>query len=205
MSNSVSEKLALVKNLINEFKLEDALQLVKDIEQKNNLTSEEMLRNQAFKVRIHYYLGQYERALNFIEELYQKSQEMKLPLFSLDALFIKEWILRFQVRFENWHEIFKQHEELFNSIPRDESLEYQEREACLWMMKAHRGDINGNLDLALKYSGRSLSWFERVDPLSPYVITNLIMMASIYQQKGELNLALEYNEKALSLIPEGDY
>jgi len=53
MSNSVSHELANVKNLINEGKYENALQLVNDIEQKENLNHEETLRTQAYKSRIY--------------------------------------------------------------------------------------------------------------------------------------------------------
>jgi hypothetical protein len=44
MPDSASRKLALVKEIINEGKMEDALQLIKDIEQLENLTPEETLR-----------------------------------------------------------------------------------------------------------------------------------------------------------------
>ena len=89
MSDSTSKKLALVKRIINKGKYEDALQHVKDIEEDKNLTPKETLRIQAYKTRLYFYLGPFKIALKTAEELYQKSQEMKMPLFSLDALFAK--------------------------------------------------------------------------------------------------------------------
>ena len=53
MSFSVSRELALVKELLNEGKYEEALRHVKDIEKKEILTPEETLRAQAHKSRIY--------------------------------------------------------------------------------------------------------------------------------------------------------
>jgi tetratricopeptide (TPR) repeat protein len=46
--------------------------------------------------------------------------------------------------------------------------------------------------------------FERIDPHTQTIIEILIAIADAYKEKGELNIALEYDEKALSLIPEGE-
>ena len=205
MPNSVSKELVLVKELINEGKYEEALQHVKDIEQKENITPKEALRNQSFKRKIYFCLGQLEISLKIAEELYQKSQEMKMPLFSLDALLAKEGIFFSQQRFEEFLKILEQHETKFKSIPRDDSLEFQEREAGLLYMIANRAWLNGNFNLSLDYNKKSIKLYKQVDPYH-YSIPNILMgRAYIYNGKGELNLALECDEKALSLIPKGEY
>ncbi len=68
MSNSVSEELTRVKKLLNEFKLEKTLQLVKDIEQRENLSPEEMLRTKAYKCEVHFNLGYCEIAFKIAEQ-----------------------------------------------------------------------------------------------------------------------------------------
>jgi hypothetical protein len=60
-------------------------------------------------------------ALKNAEELYQQSQENKMPLFTLDALARKENIFYSQARLEDFYEIDEHHENLFNSIPQEES------------------------------------------------------------------------------------
>lgn len=203
MSKSVSTELARVKKLFAEGKYEEALQLVKDIEQNINLTSEETLRVLRIKGGIYNILGDSEISFKLIEELYQKSQEMKMPLFSLDALFYKENILYTQQKFEEVFKILEQHEKLFKSIPRDNSLEFQEREAGLLLWKAGREHHNGNLDLALEYQKKSLNLFEQADPHSINIPIILGTSRSyVYLSKGELDLALECDEKALSLLPK---
>jgi len=205
MSNSVSEGLSHVNELINKGKFEDALQHIKGVEQKKNLTPEDTLRILSYKGRIYYSLGQHESSLKMAEELYQNSQKMKNSLFSLDALFFKAGIFYGQQRLEEFLKILDQYETLFKSIPREDSIKFQEREAGLLIWKAAREQIKGDFDLALDYHQKSLMLFERVDPHSIYIPTILgTGMAYAYLNKGELDLALECDEKALSLIPEGE-
>jgi hypothetical protein len=136
MSNSASEKLGLVKKLINQFKVEEALQLVKDIEQIQNLTLEKSLRIQGYKSWIYQCLGQNDISLKTAEELYQKSQKMNMPLFSLDAFSLKEGIFyNFGSPGKEFHKTLEQYENLFYTIPREETPEFQDREAHLLLWK----------------------------------------------------------------------
>jgi len=204
MSNTVSEELALVNELINEFKIEEALQKVEDIEQNQNLTTEESLRTQVYRGSVYFYLGQLEIALETAEELYQKSQEVKMPLFSLDALFLKESVMFSLQRFEEYYKILEQHEKLLKSIPREGSLNFQKREAQFLIWKGQGVFFRGNIDLTLEYHSKSLEFFEKNDPHSRFIGLNLMALAWAYEARGELNLALEYNEKSLSLTPKED-
>ena len=205
MSNSVSEELVVVKELINKGKMEEALQLVKDIEQKKTLAPKENLRILAHKAFIYSYLGQFEISFEISEELYEKSQETKMTLFSLDALFLKELILIVTGRFEEYYKICELHENLFHSLPREAVPEYQEREIKFLIMRANLNFYNSNLDPALEDYEKSLALIEKVDLHSFHIYTIMVMIAYTYQVKGELQLSLEYSEKALSLIPKEEY
>ncbi|MHA2394099.1 MAG: hypothetical protein ACXAEX_19360 [Promethearchaeota archaeon] len=206
MSTSVSKELAHVRELVNEFKLEEALQLVSEIEQIKNLTIEETLSFQVIKGRIYSYLGEYEIAHEIAEELYQESQRIEKILFSCDALSIKEYIIyNFGLPGKDYYETIEQHENLFYSIPRKDSSEYKEREAILLLWKGAREFNKGDLSLALKHFNNSLKLFDQIEPQSYF--TNIILMgiAYAYNLRGELDLALEYTEKASSRLPEGEY
>ncbi|MHA1542878.1 MAG: hypothetical protein ACTSQH_07865 [Candidatus Hodarchaeales archaeon] len=205
MTNSASEKLALVRNLINEGKIEDALRHVIDIEKMENLTSEETLRTLYFKGRSYFQLGKSDISLKIAKELYQKSQELKMPLFSLDAFALEQSVL-YSGGFPSneFYSNLKKYDNLFESIPREESREFQEREAHLLFWQSARDYNLGKLDLALNTQSKSLALIRRVDPHSSLIPYNLMGLTFAYQMKGELNLALECAEEALSLIPEGD-
>ena len=91
MPDSASKKLARVKEIITEGKIEDAFQLVNDIKQRENLIPKNALRVLYYKADLYSGLREFDLALNLAEELYQKSQELKMPFFSLDALALKGW------------------------------------------------------------------------------------------------------------------
>ena len=203
MSNSVSTKLKLVKELINEGKIEEALQLVEEIEKMKNLNSEETLKTLFYKADIYIFLWQLENALQFAEELHQKSQEMIKPFLSSSALFIKGRIFYLLEKYDEFYKILEQYEILFKSIPRENSSIFQEKEAELFLLKGFGDWEKRNLDLALYNFNKSITLFEQVDPNYHLISAILIGMGYIYRQKGELELALECSEKALSLTPDG--
>jgi len=194
-----------VKNLLNECKLEEALQLVNNIEMRENLPTEERLKAQVYKGWIHSRLGDFKISLEIAEELYQKSLELKMPLFSLDALYIQFLIFLTHQKFQDMFRSVKQSEQIFNSLPRKNSPDFQEREAKLFLMKGSVSYLKGKLDLALGYHRKSLALLKQIDPHSYFIPINLFALALDYHRKGELKLAIESHEKALSIIPEGDH
>ncbi|MFX1490331.1 MAG: hypothetical protein ACFFBI_14365 [Promethearchaeota archaeon] len=206
MSNFVPKELTLVKGLINEGKYEEALQHIKDIEKKENLNPEEILRILSYKGRILYHLRILENALKITEDLYQKSQEMKMPLFTLDALGIKAVVFIALGKFRGFLKALEQYEKLFESIPQKRSLEFQEKEAYLIWIKGYRNFLIGEFNIALDLCYKSLALFQQLDPqdssIQGWILT---IMAYTYQAKGEIKLALESAEKALSLGPKWDY
>jgi tetratricopeptide (TPR) repeat protein len=205
MANLVSKKLLLVKELINKGKYEEAFNRVEDIEQKNNLFPETKLRTQYYKGLIYFFLGKNKITLKISEELYQTSQEMKKPIFTLYALFIKEYVLYGQQRLEEYFKTLEKHETLFKSIPREDSFEFQETEACFFGLKGASEIFKGNFDLAFEYHKKGLRLLEELDPNHFFIPGILMGIAYDYQNKGELDLALEYDLKALSLFPKEEF
>ncbi|MHA2394101.1 MAG: tetratricopeptide repeat protein [Promethearchaeota archaeon] len=205
MSNSVSESFEIVRNLVNEYKFEEALQKVQDIEQNQDIRMSEYLQTLNYKSRIYIGLGQIKIALKIAEELLQKSKELNMPLFSLDAFALKASILYNNgTPKEDFYTNLKEFDNLFTSLPTEETSEFQEREAHLLTWKGARHFNRGDLNRSLDYYSKSLSILEKIDPRSYLISVNLMGMAYAYGIKGELNHALQYTEKALSLLPEGE-
>ena len=190
MSNSVSKKLAHVKELINEGKMEEVLQRIEHIEQNKSLTPKESLETRRYKGFIALGLGQLDNALKIAEDLHQKSQKLEMPLYSLDALSIKQWIFFLHLNLEEWYKNYQQSVKLFSSIPREESPEFQQREGHLFSNIAFANYIEGNFDLALDYGNKSLKLIEQVDPHSYLIPKILSQIAQAYGAKGEPKIAI---------------
>ncbi len=205
MSISVSKKLALIKELIDKGKYEEGIQRINEIEQNKTPIPEESLIIQRFKGLIYHGLGQLEFALKIVEELYRKSQEMNMPFFSLDALFIKGLIIVNFAIGEDFYINLEQHEKLFKLIPPEDTIEFQQREAEFLFSKGAGSFYSGNMDLSLAEFKQSLTLLEKVDPHSSTITGILVYMAYIYGVKGELQISLDITEKVLSLIPKMEY
>ncbi|MHA2394218.1 MAG: tetratricopeptide repeat protein [Promethearchaeota archaeon] len=205
ISNSVLHELVFVKELINKGKFEEALQHVKDIEKKKPLTNEEILKTQKYKGLIYNELGNSIKTLVIAKKLYKKSQEMKMPLLSIGALNLKGRAFLRLARFEDFYENLEQQERLFKTILREDSLEFQEIEADILYAKGIKCFYKGRFNIALDYLNTSLKLLEKIDFHSLYIPGIIVLMAYCYQIKGELNLALDCDERALSLIPKGTY
>lgn len=206
MSILPSKELNFAKELIDEGKYEEALQHLKDIEQRKTLTLEEKLGIQEYKGWVYILLGQHETALKIAEQLYQNSQELNMPLYSLSALFLKGNIFLVNEKTEEFFTTIKQGDNILKSIPREDSLEYHQREANLFLANGQTNLLIGKLDLALDYTDKGLAFYEQNDQLS-FLIPRFLggTKAYAYQVKGELDLALECAKKALSLISKGEY
>ncbi|MFW9941539.1 MAG: tetratricopeptide repeat protein [Candidatus Thorarchaeota archaeon] len=200
-----SKELKSAKELIDEGKYEEALLNLKDIEQKITLTLEEKLEIQTWKGLLHYSLGQLEIALKIAEQIHQNSKELKMPLFTIDALFIKVVIFTINGRFEYLFNTIGLMDNILKLTPRKNTLEYHKREAEVLFAKGLRDFYASNFDRALDHLNRSVDFYEQNPSIFHNISSVLGVMAYTYRGKGELDLALEYNKKALSQIPKGEY
>lgn len=207
MSNSVSKKLTLLEEIIKEGTIEDALKLINDIEQMEILTPEENVKILRYKSSLYLRLQQYDVVFKLSDEIYQISEKLKSPLFLFDALGIKASAYYHLGRFEEFYKYLEQSEESLNTIPREESQEFKRREAILMYCKGVEFLDKGNFNLALEYHNKSLELIKHIDLLGPFGLNynNISEKSYVYFSKGEINFALKCAEKALSLIPKGEY
>jgi tetratricopeptide (TPR) repeat protein len=205
MINFPSKELKFAKELIDEGKYEEALNYLKSIEKNETLTLEEKLGIQENKGWLYFFLGDNKTALKIAEGLYQISQILNMTFYALDALSIKINVFRTHGPLDESINCINQSENLFKSVPREDSLKYKLREAKLLQALGWRNYYNGEMDLAVDYISKSLGLYEEIGTHSFFITSSLSSMAWAYIYKGELDLALEYDKKALSLIPKGNY
>ena len=93
MPDSISKEIKQGWQLFNEWKEEEALRLIINIEKKDNLTPEERLECRCLRGRLVHSLGRFGEALRIGEQIYQESKTLKKPLFAIDGMHIRFYAL----------------------------------------------------------------------------------------------------------------
>ena len=93
MTDPRPRELLLVEQLINEAKFEDALKTIENFEKKESLTPEDQLSMLLLKGRIYAYNAQIKDAVKVGEQTYLMSLKLGLVSESIDALFLKAYMM----------------------------------------------------------------------------------------------------------------
>ncbi|MFX0027869.1 MAG: tetratricopeptide repeat protein, partial [Candidatus Hermodarchaeota archaeon] len=199
-----SEKITKAKTLIDNAEYEETLEYLNDLEQEEAITPDERLNIQGIKSYLFSILGKFELALKTAENLYQTSQEFNYTIFSFYALFAKGLVFGTMGSFEyakNYELIVS----LFKSIPQEDLLDNPQLEADMDATNAIRDFGLGKFDQSLEYADRCIAYYEKNDPLSLMISCMVRVKGWDNFYKGELNLALDCGEKAISLISKSNY
>ena len=119
MTKSVAQELLDLEDLMNRGELEESLEALNNIEKYRSVPAEESLKILKMKSIIYNGLNQHETAINLAEQLYNKSQEIKIPLYSLDALAIKGNAYISLGKFNEFFKILEHHKNLFKSLEKN--------------------------------------------------------------------------------------
>ena len=86
MSDPKPEDLKKIEQLRDEAKFEEALDLIRNLENSGVLSPESNLDCQILKGEIFYWLGRHSETLEICEQAYQESQRIGTSVQSYDAL-----------------------------------------------------------------------------------------------------------------------
>jgi tetratricopeptide (TPR) repeat protein len=209
MAYVIVEELKRGFELLNEGKVEEALQFVTIFERKEELAPEERLKSQIFKGILFYHLGRFGDAFRIGELAYQESLRLEKPLLSIDAIFLEfkivnstggkriagKWVEYGQILFQSVKNI----EKILKSSLKEDSSEIEQREAFLNYIRGYLYSNNGELDHALKSLQKSLEILERYNQWFYLLPHNLLRIGLVYSGKGELELALQFYRRSLEV------
>ncbi|MHA2088607.1 MAG: hypothetical protein ACW972_10045, partial [Promethearchaeota archaeon] len=186
--------------LLNEGKDNEVFQLIKILEKNEDLTPEERLKIQILKGNLFYLLGKIEVSLNISKSAYDEGMRLNKPLLSIDAIYI-EWVLLFVFlgrASETWEHV-KDGENLLKSILNEPLAEIEQREGLVNFMTGYFNFWEGYFDLSLEYLNSALSIFEQHSKLHFSITYVLAAIAACHFGRGELDLTLNYANKALEM------
>ena len=206
MSHSEVKELIRAKQLIDEGKFDEAHLLMKNLEEKGELSLYDLVSWHLLKCDILIQQGLFKELFEFADKTYKESLGLEKSLLSVDALMYIAYGLLLINNFEKADEILKQGEELLKTITQEPSKDYKQREAYIAFLKGHFSSPfssqNSDLDLALQYFEQSLALQEEHDDktIIAYSLNNIAAIIGIH--KGDLNRGFEYSEQALALAKE---
>ncbi len=200
-----SEELIRAEQLSDDGKLDEALTLLNNYEQKEGLTHHDKASGHLLQCQILFWQGKHEELIKHAEQLYKKSEGLENNFFKVDILLLMVRALIWLGKFDEASDLIKQAEELINTIPQELTKAYKQREALIAYVKGlfyNRRGIKNDANLALKYLEHSLALREELG-IKHEIVDSLCHMAlNLLDFKGELNRALKHVKRSLALAKE---
>ncbi|MHA2400796.1 MAG: tetratricopeptide repeat protein [Promethearchaeota archaeon] len=205
MPLQLSEELTHARELIEQAKLDEALEVVENFEQIKSISSEDQLSALLIKGHIYSYNQEFEKFVKNSERAFQMSQDLGLVSESVEALIGRAFIA-FQGDLEEASIYVSDAEKLLNSLADNPSARMLRRELLLikswvWLLKAD----TQNVDKAAE-SAKQLLELSKEEKLG-----NKMDLAATYLLLGQINLrqanptqALIFAMKSLNLSKELD-
>jgi tetratricopeptide (TPR) repeat protein len=202
--NGKPEELICAKQLVNNGKFDEALQVLSNFEETGKHNLHEIVSCHLIKCELLYQQGLIEDLVNFAELTYKESLRLGKSLLSVDALYFKAWGLIWLYRIEDATEIIKQGEELLKLLPNKLTTDYKKRKARLiWIMGASNNKIfnlNGDVNVALEHFYQSLALQEEVGDIEETALSIVSIIFNLGVIKGETDMSLKYIGRFLDLI-----
>ena len=196
------KELILAKQLIDECKLDESEQLIKNFEEKGGHTLYDILLCNLLKCKILYYQGLYEDVVKLAEQTYKESLGLGKNLLLVDILLIMSDALLWLSQLDRLHDTIKQGEELLKTLTQELPAEYKQREAFIAFLKGGFYFQIRDADQALKHLELSLSLREEFgDKLE--IAYSLAGISSVFTLvKGDLDRALKYSKRSMTVAEE---
>ena len=199
------EELIRAEQLSDDGKLDEALTLLNNYEQKEGLSHHDKASCHLLQCQILLWQGKLKELIKHAEQIIKESEGLEDNFLKVDSLLIMTHALVMLEKLDEAFDLITQGEELIKVIPQDFAKAYKQKEAYLAFVKGlmYRFRIGPNdADLALEYLEHSLALREEVG-IKHEIAESLCWMAnSLCIFKGELNRALKYAERGLALAKE---
>jgi len=197
MPHSELNQLTKAEELFDDGKLDEALELLNDMNQFKGLDLQQKGHFQFIKGLILFYQHKIEELIKLGEEIFKEGQTLNDNLQSFDGLFFAIIGLGQTYKFEEAHKLIEKAEALLKLPHKTSELRLIRREARLSLLKAMIYMSSNNLDLGEKFLVKTLGLAKEVGNTFEMVWANSLMARIMWQEKAKFDLAKEYCAKAL--------
>ncbi|MHA2325285.1 MAG: tetratricopeptide repeat protein [Promethearchaeota archaeon] len=200
MSIPFTEKLDHGWQLFNEGKVEEALKIVSEIEEIQNLTPIENLECQLLKGIGFQWTRNYKKALNLAKHIVKEGVKLGRPLISIEAIsLIKFAALWFLGRQPEILKDIKFCKDLLESFPHTQASEFETAKILFITIRGYFAFWEGKLDRVLEDYLESLPFYEQSTRFSFALLSHLNILGATYAIKGELDLGIKYLLRSLDV------
>ena len=203
---SKPKELSDVGQLIDKGKLEEALQKLNKLEEKEDLTSYDKISCHILKSSLKFELGNYKDALKFAEQACRESQELRDYLHLFDAYNVKTFVIHWGFGWtDKALDLIAKSEDLLKTLSQEPPIELKKREAFLAFNKGYAYLEKCDMTSAIENMKRSLKLREEIGNEKEIGLSFGQLGAFYLLYKGDWNQALKYNEKAYELARKTDF
>ena len=196
------EELIRAEQLIDKDKLDEALTLLNNYEQKEGLTHHDKVSCHLLQCQILFWQGKLKELIKHAEQTYKESEGLENNFLKIDSLLIMTHALVRLERLDKAFNIIERGEELLKTLPQEVPTDYKQREAYLAHIKGYFYMMRGSPNLALKHFELSILLREELGTKQEIADSLALLAYTLYFFKGELDRALKYAERSLALAKE---
>ncbi|MFX1601291.1 MAG: tetratricopeptide repeat protein, partial [Promethearchaeota archaeon] len=187
-----------VKQLIEEGKIQEALQIVLELEQGEDLSLKELLSYKLVRANLLRGLGNFLDAIEISNEIFQEFQNLGDLVSSLDALLIQAYSYMIMANITQSEDLILQAEKLFKIIKATSSIDLRERESLFLRIKASIHLFKGEIQQALELNKRAYELAKDTDNKA-LISASLNNIANNFYHIKEYDKAIEYAKEAFKV------
>jgi tetratricopeptide (TPR) repeat protein len=195
------KEIERIENLIQEGKIDEALDIIDELESKEDLEEINLIKSQVLKSIIFIQKEDCEEGLKLAEQALKKAKELGKPFITLDAIIAKAKAMLSFGEIDGCLDVIEEGEEPLKMVEQDKGEKLTEKKAKIYQIKgiAHRN--KGDLDIALELVKNSLSISEKRDDKFE-IAGSLNNIGIIHALKGQFDLAIKYIQQSMKVYEE---
>ena len=204
MSDFEAKELLNAKDLIENGRFDQASQVLKDFEQRKDITPHEQLSYYILKGFLSAKLKDNESLQDYAEKAYSASQGQENSLQIVDVYIVKSMAFFSVHKYKEALILLSQSEKILESLNLKTSKELNKRKAEISCIRANIYFMTRDFDKGLEYAEQSLKLNRKLN-LKVGIIESLDVFKNLYYYQGKFEESLEYSNQCLSLAKEINY
>ena len=198
MSRSELKEIRQASQLIREGMINEALQIVLELEKRNDISSQDLLSSKLLKAMFFNRSLQCSEALKYVNQVLDEIQKKGDPFSFLDCLLIKAHSFIMMGDLTRGNTILKQAEEIFENLKGVSKTDLRERESFMVRINAISKGFAGGPHLSLKGNKIALDLAKDSNDKG-LIVPCLLNLAEDYQALGDYDKAISYAIRAIEV------